>query len=419
MEFKEYGFIKDEKVFLKGFLEFPDREIGEVKGSEEESLKYFVDRFEVIEKKVTDLVLLIETSVNKGSFLMKLIHLREQIKGFDAIGDYIPLLDKLNLHETQIRELIASNRLKNLEIKKMLLLELQAAATQVPDWKQASELIKDIRQRWLKTGSVEKEYSEELENQYNTISDDFFTRRTEFFENRKKNNEEAVSKYEALILETEEATTQYSNSELADKLKELQVKWKALPSLPSKQRNSFWQKFRKINDDAFTQLKTERTEKRSEEFKGVLEELVGKAEVLRSESDDESIKKVQELQKHWRYGVKILKGKVDPELSDRFHLACDSVFERNFVEKLSRSKNKDFAKKDELDQNKIRLKILRDLHNRDKSELDLFLENSEKFHGSGTGFNEMIKGKKQLKERKLKVKKFLIDEIKEIVYPKK
>ena len=31
----EFGYIQDQKVFLKGFLEYPDRQIGVVKESEE------------------------------------------------------------------------------------------------------------------------------------------------------------------------------------------------------------------------------------------------------------------------------------------------------------------------------------------------------------------------------------------------
>ena len=418
MEFKEYGFIKDGKVFLKGFLDFPDREIGEVKGSEEEALKYFVDRFELAEKKVADLIQLIETSVNKGSFLMKLIHLREQLKSFDAIGDYSSLLNKLDLHESQIQALVASNRQKNLEIKKMLLLELESA-TQSTDWKDASEKVKDIRFRWLKTGGVEKEHTEALETEYKRLSDDFFSRRNDFFEKRKKESEAAIATYEELITKAEAIVSDEKSENVAEQLKELQVKWKSLPSISVKARAILWEKFRKINDEAFSKLKVERTEKKQTQFQEVLTELIEKAEALSKSSDKEAVDKIQEFQKHWRYGIKMLRGKVDSELSNRFYLACDFVFERNFVEKLVHSKNKDFAKKDPLEKGKIRLKILRDLYNRDKFDLDLFLENSEKFHGSGNGFNEMIEGKKITKERKLKVKKFLIDEIKEVVYPKK
>ena len=36
----EYGYCKDGKVYLKGYLEYPDRLIGVVRNTEEEALQY-------------------------------------------------------------------------------------------------------------------------------------------------------------------------------------------------------------------------------------------------------------------------------------------------------------------------------------------------------------------------------------------
>ena len=48
----EYAYIKDNKVFLKGYLDMPDRQIGEVKRTEEEAFQYFVNRYDIAVKKV-------------------------------------------------------------------------------------------------------------------------------------------------------------------------------------------------------------------------------------------------------------------------------------------------------------------------------------------------------------------------------
>ena len=65
----EFGFIENEKVYLKPFLSYEQRELGEVKGTEEEAFKYFEDRFSNYVSKVDEIQKLIETSDNKGSFL--------------------------------------------------------------------------------------------------------------------------------------------------------------------------------------------------------------------------------------------------------------------------------------------------------------------------------------------------------------
>ena len=73
---KNYGYIKEGNVYLSAYMEFPDRLIGVVKDSEEASIDYFVDRFEKVEQKIANVAKSIEESANKGSYLMKLIHMR-------------------------------------------------------------------------------------------------------------------------------------------------------------------------------------------------------------------------------------------------------------------------------------------------------------------------------------------------------
>src|SRR5690554_4625643 len=97
-----YGYIKENKVYLKGFLNQEDRVIGEVKEDEESTLKYFEDRFQTVKEKVDKLKQDIEENQNKGSFLMKLIHLRDSLMQYDALGDFVPLIEELNNLESYL-----------------------------------------------------------------------------------------------------------------------------------------------------------------------------------------------------------------------------------------------------------------------------------------------------------------------------
>ncbi len=49
--------------------------------------------------KVASLEKAVEESENKGSYLMKLIHLRENLAKFDALGNYPALFDRLDAVE--------------------------------------------------------------------------------------------------------------------------------------------------------------------------------------------------------------------------------------------------------------------------------------------------------------------------------
>ncbi len=83
----EFGYITNGKVFLRGYFDYPDRQIGEVKLTQEASIKYFQDRFELAARKS-------KTFTNWWimprirDLTSWLIHLREYLAAFDGLGDF-------------------------------------------------------------------------------------------------------------------------------------------------------------------------------------------------------------------------------------------------------------------------------------------------------------------------------------------
>lgn len=167
-----YGYIKGDKIYLRGFLGQEDRVIGEVKEDEASTIRYFEDRFETVKQKVAKLKQDIEENQNKGSYLMKLIHLKNSLMNYDGLGDFPGLIRELEEKETFLEEIIQSNRQKNLEIKKALIKEADAIKNST-DWKEASEAFKELKLKWLKTGPVEKEVQDEIEKEFQDILDIF------------------------------------------------------------------------------------------------------------------------------------------------------------------------------------------------------------------------------------------------------
>ncbi len=63
------------------------------------------------------------------------------------------------------------------------------------------------------------------------------------------------------------------------------------------------------------------------------------------------------------------------------------------------------------DRDRMRIKLLYDLLNRDRNELAIFNENLERFSTS-SGLDRLISGKLALQERKVKVKEAILKQIK-------
>ena len=185
-----YGYIKEENVYLKGYNDKADRQIGVVKESPEASIAYFEDRYQKLVEKVNEVAQAIEESQNKGSYLMKLVHIRESLETYNAIGDYTAIEKRILELEQGIEDYISENRVKNTEIKTALLAEAQTLKDS-DDWEEVSEYLKDLKMRWIRTGSVGDE-DEEMSEEFDRCLDVFFERRKAFFDNERIVNDERI-----------------------------------------------------------------------------------------------------------------------------------------------------------------------------------------------------------------------------------
>ena len=265
-EARRYGYIEGDQVWLRPLLDLPARQVGQVKDSADASLVYFAQRFSLFRAKVEDLLQKIEESENKGSFLMKALHLREQVGSYDALGDFAGLHQRLTEAEQAINVTIGRNREKNLATKLGLIQEAEALRDTY-DWQEGTEKLKDLRQGWIKTGPVEKHLIEDLEARFQAATDDFFARKKEFLAEKKAMTNRVYDQYKDLIHKSEGLQNSTEFEETTRKLKQLQQAWKEIDgTLPRKQANELWTRFRAAHNHFFERLKVHiETKKRQEQ----------------------------------------------------------------------------------------------------------------------------------------------------------
>ncbi|WP_439489207.1 DUF349 domain-containing protein [Algoriphagus sp.] len=408
-----YGYIKDNKVYLRGFLGQEDRVIGEVKEDEASTLKYFEERFELLKEKVAKLKKDIEENQNKGSFLMKLIHLRESLMQSDALGDFVPLIEELNQQEELLNEIIQVNRTKNLEVKKALILEAEARKDDT-DWKETTEFYKDLKLRWIKTGPVDKEYQEEVENTFNALVQHFFENRRHFFEGLALQAEENIKVYEALVVQAREAHD-FPDAKIAfDISKKIQRQWKEAGKVPAEKRQPLWDEFSRLNNRIFSRYK--RTLQTGPQMNP--RELMRKVETLTEEikglaakpSSYELVGRAKAIQEEWRK-LPQRKPREANLIVRSFQFFSDIVFEKAFLEKLVHGKYPDFDEKPESEQIQIKTALLKDLLKRDQTELEAAQNNTENFRVQSADFDIMMKKKLFAVKRKVDVKNYILKQL--------
>lgn len=386
-----FGFIKDGKVFQSGWGENPDREIGEVRDEDnEKSVQFFNDRFADLEGKIKEVTEKIDSTENKGSFLMKLVHLREHLPQHDGLGDYQALHDQIGKYESLVRDIIQKNRVRNSEIKSALIEEAKQIA-EIINWKEATEKVNDLKSRWIKTGSAEEDKNEELETTFWEIIQKFFDRKKQFFEDKQRLTEHRKRQYEELVEEAKKLADVHGK-ERFNKVKELKDRWAEIGGIPA-------EFYKPLNHSFNQELKGKKFFTPAVDYSETLKKLQsiksGKAPYIKEELD--KIKKSTFRDK----------GR-NPDKQKCVEL-IQLLNEREFVVKLSHKRFPDFAKLDADKKKNVRQGIIKDLISRDKDDLKIYEENSANFSSVDGKMNKMVENKIKSQKRKIEIKSKLLE----------
>ncbi|MCC5946233.1 MAG: DUF349 domain-containing protein [Bernardetiaceae bacterium] len=408
----EYGYVKDGDVYLKGYFDLPDRKIGVVKESEEASLQYFIDRFARVEEKVKEVEEAVATAQNKGSFLMKIIHLYEYLKTYNGIGDFPSLYDRLKVLEDEIKGYVAENRVKNTEIKQDLF-EQARAYKDSTDWDEAAEALKELKMQWIRTGSVGDD-EDDISQEFDAILDEFFARRKAHFEEEKILTKERLDKYNRIVRELRRISNEKERNELSEeeihllrgKVIALQKEWKEIGQIVKWKYLKVWKKYKKEIDRFFGNPPYDkpqsqryasssrdagsdsgfRRDSRSSGFQPrkpafdpvslTPAEVVMKkkqicetVEKMADELAGGSLNEVKAMQGEWKQLGIIKNDPVDREYNNRFHMACSELFNYSFLLRAAQTEFEGFDDKTNFEQLKIKIKITKDTIKEDEPAL--------------------------------------------------
>jgi hypothetical protein len=409
---EKYGYVKDGKVFLKGYLEYPDRQIGEVKRTEQEAIDYFKNRFTIAESKVTQLESEVEEAQNKGSYLTKLMQLRRKLINFDAIGDFIPLLERLDKAEAYLSELILANQLKNLEIKRALIVDAETAAA-IPDWHKATDEIQEVKAKWIRTGPVDKEFQEEVEKTFQDVLDGFFHRRREYFSEQNKIVQEKVDAYELLIKQTKTLSWSSDLDASYQKAREIRTAWNNVGEIPPKKFfkiNKAYRHFLKLFYDKYNLAKGIEPKVRIDPRILEQQKLLEQAENhLKNDPILVAADKTKVLLSKWKE-IKVPFRLADKELAERFRSVCDKIFELGYLARVIQRKYPAFDLKSEEEQIRTQIREMEWLVKRERGDLEVAIQTMESMPRNEEEDKSMI-GRINIQKRKVAMKDKILREL--------
>lgn len=409
LKLSEYGYVNDGKVYLKGYLENPDRAIGDVKISEEASIKYFEERFKLAEKKVSDLIEAISQAENKGSYLMKLIHMRQYLKEFDGLGDFVPLLTRLDELEIELNSLINTNRERNLQIKTEILDELDEVKKSY-DWKDASLHIKEIKDRWIKTGASTKETEEALDLRYADALAYFYERRRKFFEDREILFDTRMAKYTSLLERIQEIHKDINEGTMI-RLKPIIDEWKKVGTVPANRIKETFDEYKRIKRDIQEKSKAFRRPRPKADLNSWIR-LCEQVEALIDEHPAQTEFKLKRIQESWKKLGLLPTFKKD-ELLERFKSACEKVNEYGHLYASILRRFPNFDEKPAVERYKIQISQMRYLLGRDQEEFKKLQQLAGSFSVSSSDdtADKMAVSKMQMLKRRTIMKQTVLREL--------
>ena len=419
-EAQRYGYVEAGGVWLRPVLAQPARQIGLVKDSDEAALCYFAQRFEAQRAKVDALLAKMDANENKGSFLMKALHLKQQLLTYDGLGDFAALHRRLTEAEEAIAVTVTHNREKNLATKLGFIQEAEDLRDSI-EWVSAGEKVKDLRQGWLKTGPVDKAMADELEHRFQTAIQVFFDRRKVFQSDKKAMTSRVQTRYRDLIQQAEALRNSDQFETTSRQLKLLQQAWRDVNgTLPKKQASELWTRFRAANNHFFERLKVYIASQQAvgapgapaapEELLARKRILAERAEALMNIAPQEAINHAKALQAEWKQ-VGTVRGEESDQIWQRFMVACDKIFELSALEyHLRKRVGGEPAVTSPAERARFRASTLRELLQDDHQELAVLRENLDNLNPSAANdaFRLLLQTKIRSFERKIRTKNDLI-----------
>ena len=406
----EYGFINDGKVYLKAFLNFPEREIGKVLLTDEKAIEYFCDRFSLLTEKVNHLENGMTESSNKGSFLMKIIHLKTSLETFNALGDFTVLFHQLNSLQEGLEGGVEQNRVRNLELKNELL-EKVVSLVEEKDYNKDEVEIKEIHQQWLRIGRVTEDEEGVLEEKFKGLVDQFFIEKRESENRESALVNQRLDKFYELLEEGKRLFYLRKYVENKNTFMKLQQDWKRVGVVPREKFFKVNKNFQKLGNNFFDKLNEEikyMNERTSTELSGLETKRVinKRSRAVYELPTDDGFRLVKMLQEEWKESGFVPK-KMDSSIFNEFYLNCEYIYELRYFEEVCDKKlgvNSSLLQKSGLMEDMVKVT---------KKEVTEFEKDLDTFRNRRDEESKKFASNLMVKRRKLEAKELILARLEE------
>lgn len=212
-------------------------------------------------------------------------------------------------------------------------------ATTYKQWDELTATILAAQEEWRGLGFASRKNNNKLFARFRSACDRFFNAKAEYFKAAKERQSENLQLKTQLCEQAEALKDSTEWKKTADKLVELQRRWKTIGAVPKKQSDSLWTRFQQACDYFFEQKKKDLSDSRHAEQAALKAKRDIIAEIT-AVGDDSTPEEVQELlhdaDNRWRQAGHVPFREKD-RIYDEYRAAVNALRDRYKLSRSSRS----------------------------------------------------------------------------------
>ena len=177
---------------------------------------------------------------------------------FKAASDEI--YKKRKVYLEGLKGELQENAVKKKELAEQLQEFTNFDSDRINDWNAKTKEILAIQKKWDAIGGVPRDQAKHINKAFWSTFKKFFSNKNDFFKRLESLRKENLAKKEELVKEAIALKDSENWDQTAEKLKQLQRRWKDIGPVPEKYRNSVYAKFKEACDTFFEHKRAEQNQ---------------------------------------------------------------------------------------------------------------------------------------------------------------
>ncbi|MBR1755137.1 MAG: DUF349 domain-containing protein [Bacteroidaceae bacterium] len=173
--------------------------------------------------------------------------------------------------------------------------------TTFPAWEEKTKEVIALQADWKNIGFAGHKQNSAIFDRFRTACDRFFTAKAEYYRAVKDEQNENLEQKRKLVEEVEALKDSTEWRKTANKLIELQKRWKEIGPIPRKYSEQLWKRFTEACDQFFEAKNAAGADQRAEETANMeaKQQIIEQLKALAADAADATTEKVKELQAQW------------------------------------------------------------------------------------------------------------------------